>query len=69
MQCWLLFHRELGPDVPEAPEVLRFQQVALAAGIELSVLQPQEFDLVVDSPSAGWSAISLIAAIGNSSLE
>jgi len=57
MQCWLLFHRELGPDVPEAPEVLRFQQVALDAGIELSVLQPQEFDLVVDSPSAGWSAI------------
>ncbi len=57
MQCWLLFHRELGPDVPEAPEVLRFQQVALEAGIELSVLQPQEFDLIVDSPGDGWSAI------------
>src|SRR6185295_20008459 len=57
MQCWLLFHRELGPDVPEAPEVLRFQQVALEAGIELSVLQPQEFDLVVDSPGDDWSAI------------
>jgi len=57
MKCWLFFHRELAADVPEAPEVLRFQRVAENAGIDLSVLQPQEFDLVVDSAGAGWSAI------------
>ena len=56
MKCWLLFHRELAPGVPEATEVMRFQQAALRAGIDLSVLQPQDFDLVVDSPSQ-WSAI------------
>lgn len=56
MRCWLLFHRELGPDVPEAPEVYRFQEAAAKAGIELSVLQPRDFDLVVDS-NDGWSAI------------
>lgn len=60
MHCWLLFHRDLAPDVPEAPEVLRFQQAATKAGIKLSVLQPQQFDLLVDSAQAhgtGWSAI------------
>jgi gamma-F420-2:alpha-L-glutamate ligase len=57
MKCWLFFHRELGPDVPEAAEVVRFQRVAESAGIELSVLRPQEFDLVVDSAGLGWSAI------------
>jgi gamma-F420-2:alpha-L-glutamate ligase len=57
MKCWLLFHRELAPNVPEAPEVMRFQQAALRAGIDLSVLQPQDFDLVVDSPGNEWSAI------------
>ena len=54
MKCWLFFHRELGPDVPEAAEVVRFQRVAESAGIELSVLRPQEFDLVVDSAGLGW---------------
>jgi gamma-F420-2:alpha-L-glutamate ligase len=37
--------------------VIRFQQAALKAGIELSVLQPQDFDLVVDSQPNRWSAI------------
>lgn len=60
MHYWLLFHRDLGPDVPEAAEVIRFQQAATKAGIKLSVLQPQQFDLVVDSSQGhggGWSAI------------
>jgi len=60
MHYWLLFHRDLAPDVPEVPEVLRFQQAAAKAGIKLSVLQPQQFDLLVDSAQAhgaGWSAI------------
>lgn len=56
MRCWLLFHRELAPDVPEAPEVFRFQEAAKQAGIELVVLQPRDFDLIVDSDD-NWSAI------------
>ena len=56
MKIWLLFHRELAPDEPEAPEVMRFQQAAAMAGIELSVLQPQDFELVVGS-NEDWSAI------------
>lgn len=56
MRCWLFFHRELAPDVPEAPEVYRFQQAAAKAGIGLSVLQPRDFDLIVDSAD-NWSAI------------
>jgi gamma-F420-2:alpha-L-glutamate ligase len=56
MHCWLFFHRQLGVGVPEAPEVYRFLEVARQMGIELDVLQPQEFDLVVDS-AEGWSAL------------
>jgi gamma-F420-2:alpha-L-glutamate ligase len=57
MKCWVLFHRELASGVPEAPEVMRFTQAALRAGVEISVLKPQDFELVVDSPSDEWSAI------------
>src|SRR5437868_15550636 len=56
MRCWLFFHRELAPDVPEAAEVQRFQQAATKAGIELTVLQPRDFDLIVDSDD-NWSAV------------
>ena len=28
MRCWLFFNRDLSPDVPEAHEVLRFQEAA-----------------------------------------
>jgi gamma-F420-2:alpha-L-glutamate ligase len=56
MRCWLFFHRDVAPDVPEAPEVVRFQQTALKAGIELQVLQPRDFDLIVDSDH-NWSAM------------
>lgn len=55
MRCWLFFNRDLGPDVPEAHEVLRFQEAAKALDIELQVLKPSEFDLVVDT-THGWSA-------------
>src|SRR5262249_28265086 len=40
----------------EAPEVFRFQEAATRAGIELNVLHPRDFELIVDS-SHGWSAI------------
>lgn len=56
MRCWLFFNRDLGPGVPEAHEVIRFQEAAKALDIELHVLKPSEFDLVVDSKH-GWSAI------------
>ena len=56
MHCWLFFHREVRRDVPEAAEVIRFQQAAAAAGIRLDVLQPRHFELIVDS-AEGWSAI------------
>jgi gamma-F420-2:alpha-L-glutamate ligase len=56
MHCWLFFHREVQPGVPEAAEVLRFKQVAAARGIRLDVLQPRHFELIVDS-SEGWSAV------------
>lgn len=56
MRCWLFFNREPGPDVAEAHEVRRFQETARALDIELLVLKPSAFDLVVDSKH-GWSAI------------
>lgn len=56
MRIWLFFNGELTPERPEVPEVFRFQEVARQEGIDLEVLQPREFDLVVDR-SAGWSAI------------
>jgi gamma-F420-2:alpha-L-glutamate ligase len=56
MRCWLIFHREVRPDVPEAPEIIRFQQAATRSGVELHILQPRHFDLVVGS-SEGSSAI------------
>lgn len=55
MRCWLFFNREVAPGVPEAPEILRFQETAKMLDIELHVLKPSEFDLVVDSNDT-WSA-------------
>lgn len=56
MRCWLFFNRDPAPGVPEAHEVLRFQEAAEKLGVELHILKPSEFDLVVDSKH-GWSAI------------
>lgn len=47
MQGWLLFHRDLDPAVPEVPELFRFQEAAKAMGIDLSLLHPHQFELVV----------------------
>jgi gamma-F420-2:alpha-L-glutamate ligase len=55
MRCWLFFHRDLDPNLPEAKEALRFDAVADALGIDLSILKPRDFDLVVDSKE-DWSA-------------
>ena len=53
MRGWLLFHRDLDPGTPEVPEVLRFQQAAREADIDLSVLHPHHFELVVGREE-GW---------------
>ena len=56
MRCWIFFHRDLDPELPEVKEILRFQTVAEELGIDLDVLKPREFDLVVDSKD-GWTAV------------
>lgn len=55
MRCWLFFNRDLTPSTPEAPEIYRFIEAAAALDIDLKVLKPSEFDLIVDS-NHGWSA-------------
>jgi gamma-F420-2:alpha-L-glutamate ligase len=55
MRTWLFFNRDVAPSVPEAPEIIRFQETAHALDIELLVLKPSEFDLVVDSGHQ-WAA-------------
>lgn len=47
MRGWILFHRELDPALPEVPEIFRFQEAAGAMGIDLDVLHPHNFDIVV----------------------
>jgi gamma-F420-2:alpha-L-glutamate ligase len=56
MRCWILFQREVAPGVPEAREIARFQEVARRENVELSVLRPRDFELVVES-GAEWSAV------------
>lgn len=56
MRCWLFFHADPQSDHPEAAEARRFAQTAERMGVDLEILQPQNFDLVVDSES-NWSAI------------
>jgi gamma-F420-2:alpha-L-glutamate ligase len=55
MRGWLLFHNPIDGDAPEAWEIRRLQDVARARGIELSVLQPRAFELIVSTPS-DWRA-------------
>lgn len=55
MRIWIIFHRDLDPAKPEVPEVLRFQETAQRMGIELEVLRPQDFDLIVGT-ERGWDA-------------
>lgn len=54
MRGWLLFQQELDPARPEVPEIFRFQEVAAARGLELHVLDPHKFDLIV-GPIREWT--------------
>lgn len=56
MRCWIFFHEDPNSDHPEAYETRRFAETAKRMGIDIEILQPQNFDLVVDSAS-NWSAI------------
>jgi gamma-F420-2:alpha-L-glutamate ligase len=47
MRGWILFHHELDPSIPEVPEVFRFQEAAAELGVQLSVLNPHRFELIV----------------------
>jgi gamma-F420-2:alpha-L-glutamate ligase len=47
LQGWILFHRELDPALPEVPEVLRFCEAAQSLNLQLHVLNPHDFDIVV----------------------
>lgn len=47
MRGWLLFHRDLDPAIPEVPELFRFQDAARTMDIDLALLHPHQFELVV----------------------
>lgn len=53
MRVWILFHRDLDPALPEVPEILRFQETAARMGVDLEVLRPQDFELIVGT-HRGW---------------
>lgn len=51
MRGWILFQHDLDPAIPEVPEVLRFQEAAAPRGIEMLVLNPHRFEMVVGAES------------------
>lgn len=56
MNIWVLFHGRMEPDYPEYHECLRLQEEAEKLGARLSILSPEDFDLVIDSTDE-WRAI------------
>lgn len=56
MRCWIFYHADPHSDYPGAYAVRQFMETAVRMGIDLAVLQPQKFDLVVDQDSQ-WSAL------------
>ncbi len=54
MRGWVLFQRELDPALPEVPEIFRFQEAAKAMGVDLEILHPHQFELVVGAGD-GWA--------------
>ncbi|MCG2842109.1 RimK family alpha-L-glutamate ligase [Sandaracinobacter sp. RS1-74] len=54
MRGWILFREALDPARPEVPEIFRFQEEAAVRGLELHVLDPHKFDLVVGA-LGNWS--------------
>lgn len=56
MRVWLLFHEDPQSDYPGAYAVRQFIETAARLNIELAVMNPVDFDLVVDRES-NWSAL------------
>jgi gamma-F420-2:alpha-L-glutamate ligase len=56
MKIWVLFHSTAAHDHPEFAECRRLQDEAAKLGASLDILDPQDFDLVIDS-SDEWRAI------------
>ena len=56
MRVWLLFHEDPQSDYPGAYAVRQFIETAAKMDIDLAVLNPADFDLVVDQES-NWSAL------------
>jgi len=55
MRGWLLFHNPLDEAVPEAWEIGRFLEAGRARGVDLSVLHPRDFELIVET-ERDWRA-------------
>lgn len=56
MRVWLLFHEDPQSDYPGAYAVRQFIETAARLNIDLAVMNPLDFDLVVDRES-NWSAL------------
>ncbi len=56
MKVWIFFHVSLEQDHPEKPEILRFLDTAKQMNIDAVILNPLDFELVVDHEN-NWSAI------------
>ncbi len=55
MKIWLLFNGIVEPDFPEAHACMRIQEEAEKQGHILKILNPENFDLLVDS-TGDWQA-------------
>lgn len=55
MRGWLLFHNDVVDGVPEAHEIQRFMEVGKRRGVDLTVLRPRDFELIV-STERDWKA-------------
>jgi gamma-F420-2:alpha-L-glutamate ligase len=55
LRGWLLFNSSVSEDVPEGHEILRFLESGRRRGIQLDVLKPRDFELIV-STERDWRA-------------
>ncbi len=55
MRGWLLFNHPVSEDVPEGHEIVRFLEVGRRRGLQLDVLKPRDFELIVTS-ERDWRA-------------
>ncbi len=56
MKIWVLYHGKIEADDPEAYESLRLKEEAEKIGASLDILNPENFDLVLDTTNE-WRAL------------